>query len=105
YTRACWQAVDHATPRIDQHRIAMRAAAVAMGAALCRGEDVALVLDRPRAQQHFPVRLACHGGEGRGYDDQRTIAERAVELGKPQVVAHRQADAAAGRIEPSAAVA
>jgi hypothetical protein len=55
--------------------------------ALRRGEHVALVLDRPRAQQDFPVRGARRRGERRRHDDQRAVAERAIQLGKAQVVA------------------
>ena len=34
-----------------------------------------------------------------GHEDQRKLAQRTIELGKPQVVADRQADAAARRVE------
>ena len=64
----------------------------------CAGARHSLVLDRPRAQQRLPVRTA--GGvreRGRHRDAGRTAPahQRAVQLGKAQVVADAEADAAA----------
>ena len=49
---------DDLAPRIDDEAVAEGAPAVLVRAALRGGDDVALVLDRARAQQHFPVRGA-----------------------------------------------
>src|SRR5947207_95449 len=56
---------DDVAPRIGDQRVAPGAPAVLVPAALRRGRDVALVLDRAGAQQEFPVRLAGRVGEGR----------------------------------------
>ena len=67
---------------------------------------VALVLDRPRAQQHsqwaWPV-----VSEGRGHEDQVAgrLHQRAIQLGKAQVVADAQAHAQARRLERDRLVA
>src|SRR5207247_11292297 len=60
------------------------------------GNQVALVLDRPRAAEDLPVRRAGREGEGRG-DEQHLGAradQAAVELRKAQVVADREPERA-----------
>ena len=62
----------------------------------CAGASTyALVLDRAGAQQQLPVRLAGRVGEGRRHAQQVAgrLHQRAVQLGKAQVVADAQADA------------
>ncbi len=90
---------EYHTPRIDEQAVPVRAPAVVVQAALRRGEHVALVLDRTRAKQYVPVRRAGHRRERGGDDDQSEVAEVSIELREPQVVAHRQRDAAARSIE------
>ena len=80
---------EHDSPRIDEHAVTIRAPAVVVQSTLRRSEYVALVLDRPRPEQHMPVRSTGHGREGGGNDDQRKVVKASIELRKPQVVAHR----------------
>src|SRR5690242_7669022 len=72
--------VDDHPPRIDQHRVSPRAPAARVRAGLGGGEHVALVLDRPRTKQRLPVSLSGARGERSRYDEQRDVAERAIEL-------------------------
>ena len=90
---------DDRSPRIDQHRVAVGAPPARMLAALRGREHVALVLDGARAQQQMPVRRAGRRGECRRHQDQRERPHAAIELGKAQVVAHRQPDAAARQVD------
>ena len=93
-----WGTNQHLAPRIDHDRVPVRPATF-LGAAprspLRGRQDEALLLDRPRSQQHLPVRATGHLRERRRHaDDLR--AERhqpAVELGEPDVVADREPDA------------
>ena len=59
------------------------------------GQHHALVLHRARAQQQLPVRLTGGVGEGRRHAEHVAgrVHQRAVQLGKAQVVAHAQANA------------
>src|SRR5690625_2919076 len=71
-----------------------------MGAALRWCKDEAAGLDRARAQEDLPVRMAGEGGEG-GRHGQKTrafLGKRAVELWKTQVIADAQAQAAPGQL-------
>src|SRR3569623_2699774 len=86
-------------PWIDQHAMPPGASAVLMLAALRRGQHIALILDRARAQQDFPMRLAGRVSEGGRHDDQRTFAHGPIQLWKAQVVAYRQPDSAERRLE------
>jgi hypothetical protein len=70
-----------------------------MRAALRGSQDVALIFDRPRTQQQVPVGGAGCRGEGRGHEDEREVAEAAIELGEADVVAHRQAHATARQVQ------
>jgi hypothetical protein len=92
---------DDLAPGIDDQAVPEGAPTVLVPPALGRGRDVALVLDRPGTQQHFPVRKAGRMGEGRGHAEQVAgrLHQRPVELGKAQVVADAQADAKARRVE------
>src|SRR5271154_4762018 len=54
---------NHASPRIDDHRIAVVAVAVDVGAELGRCDHIGLVLDRAGAEQRLPMRLAGREGE------------------------------------------
>ena len=89
---------DHLAPRIDHDRVAVAVAqaAVVVLAALRRRDDVALGLDRPRAQQRVPVVLAGHQRERRRHgEDLRALPhQRGVELGEAQVVADGEAERA-----------
>src|SRR5882672_3302517 len=72
--------------------MAVSGAAVLVPAALGCGEHVAQVLDRACAQQRFPVCAPGGGGKGGRNQDQVNWRKRAIELRKPQVVAHREPD-------------
>src|SRR5882724_4437066 len=72
--------------------MAVSGAAVLVPAALGCGEDVAQVLDRACAQQRLPVRAPGGGSEGGRNQHQVNRGKRAIELRKPQVVTHREAD-------------
>ena len=69
----------HLAPRIDDQRMAEGLAAVLVTPDLGRGDDEQARLDRPRAQQHVPVRLAGRHGEGGGDRD-----HVGVGLGEPR---------------------
>src|SRR5271154_2996181 len=75
-------------PRIYNHRITVVLEPVYIGPELTRSDDESLILNRPRAHQNFPMRLAGWVGKGAGYRDhcgpQR--GQLAVELGKAQIV-------------------
>ncbi len=90
----------HVTPWIDHERVAVRRAIAGMFTAHRGREDEARVLDRACLEERVPVRLAGDALERRG---DREIPgagprERAIELWEAQVVAHRQAELAPGRI-------
>ena len=84
----------HLAPRIDDHRVAVGAAAVLVRAAL-RGRDRRrhwFSTARARSSSSQCARPVVHG-EGRGHEHAgRTSPQRAVQLGKAQVVADRQAE-------------
>src|SRR5262249_22601880 len=83
---------EHPAPGIDDAGVAEVRHAVRTHAGLVRGEEVALVLDRARPAEHFPVRGSGGAGEGGG-DEEDLCAparEAAVELREAQVVAHRE---------------
>ena len=88
---------DDLTPWVDEHRMAPGPAAIGVQPALRSSEDVALVLDGARAQQQLPVRSTGRRRERGRHEDQRALAEPAVELGEAHVVADRQADPPARR--------
>ena len=58
------QTIQHHAPRIDNHRITVRIAPVGMPPALRWRQHIGQILNRPRAQQRFPVRTP--GGFGIG---------------------------------------
>ena len=66
------------------------APAVLVDAALRRRQQIALVFDGTGAQQQFPMDLTGSVGEGRRRQYQVQWAQRAIQLGKAQVVADRQ---------------
>ena len=63
-------------------------------APLGRGDHIGEVLDRPRPDQRLPVGLAGGFRESRRDQDQVHVPHRPVKLGKAQVVAHRDPEAA-----------
>ena len=87
---------EDAAPRIDHQRMAEGLAAVLVLAALRGGEHEAAVLDRARAHQHMPMRLAGLARERRRDRQERRagFGERAVERRKAQVVADGQPEPA-----------
>ena len=78
---------DH-TPGVDEHAVPVRTPMVLVQATLRRGQHIALILDGARLEQNMPVRGPRHRGERRGDHDEGEVAKAAIELGKPQVVAH-----------------
>src|SRR5256885_656579 len=90
---------DDLAPGIDHHAVPVRAPAVRVLASLGRGEHPREVLDRAGAQQRLPMRAPRGRGEGRGNEDDVHRRERAIELGKAHVVAHRKRDAPEGRFD------
>src|SRR5580700_9342981 len=91
---------ENATPRIDNERMAESLSAVFVLAALGSGEDETAVLNRPRTQQHMPMRLAGLPGERRWDGEERRagLGESAIERRETQVVADRQANPAPRQI-------
>src|SRR4029453_4837422 len=90
---------DDSAPRVDQHRMPVRAAPARMRPTLRRGQYVALVFDGAGSQQQVPMRSAGGRRERRGHEDQCEIAETSVELGEADVVAYRQAYTTAGKLD------
>src|SRR5271170_5045637 len=87
---------NHASPRTDDHRIAVVAVAVDVGAELSRCDHIRLVLDRAGAQQGLPMRLA--GGEGERARDSDNLcageSEAAIEFREAKVIADAESDRA-----------
>ena len=88
---------DHMAPRVGDEGMAVSLALLVAdgeGAGLGAGADIGLGLDRPGAQEHFPVVLAGLHGEGGGERDDlgALFRQRLEEVGKSQVVADRAAD-------------
>src|SRR5467141_1266293 len=90
---------DDLAPGIDHHAVAVSLPAVRVLSALGRREHPGEVFDRAGAQQRLPVRAPRGRGEGRGNEDDVHRRERAIELGKAHVVAHRKRDASEGRFD------
>ena len=90
----------HHAPGIDDGRVAKRLPRPRMSAALIGRQHIALRFDGTGTDQHLPVRGARHGGEGRRRADQlgTLFAQGGVQLGKTQVITHRQPQAPHGRI-------
>jgi hypothetical protein len=76
-----------------------------MVAALRRGNHVGEVLDGARADQRFEMSAPGRGGERRRHHDDVDVGHGAVQLGKAQVVADRQADAAERAVDDDDLVA
>ena len=87
--RAARQPVEDHAPRIHDHGMTVRLASVHVISALRRRDDVGQVLYGARADERIPMRLARGLGESRGHEDQVDVTHGAVELGKAQVIAHR----------------
>src|SRR6266480_866856 len=88
---------DDLAPGIDHHAVPVGLPAVRVLSALGRREHPREVFDRAGAQQRLPVRSPGGRGEGRGNEDDVHGRERAIELGKAHVVAHRKRDSPEGR--------
>src|SRR6476660_8665627 len=79
-------------PRRNNQAVAVGFPAALVLAGLGSGQHKTAILNRSRTQQHGPVRLTGWSGESRG-DRQEIgpcLGERAIKVGKPQVVANRQ---------------
>ena len=88
------RAREHLAPRVDDHRAAEALLVGRVRADLVGGDDERLVLDRARAHEDLPVRLAGDLGErGRQRDHARAAdREDPEQLGEAQVVADGQAE-------------
>src|SRR5581483_8169107 len=80
-------------PWVDDQAVAVGAPAAGMRTALGGGDDVSLVLDRPRPQQRLPMRRAGRHGESRRHEHGVEGRERAIELGVAHIVANRKREA------------
>ena len=92
-------------PRVDHHAAAEAGAARLVVADLAGRHHEALVLDRPRPQQHLPVVPPGVHHERRRHHQQLRAAgdgQLPVELREAQVVADRQADRSPRRPPPPA---
>ena len=89
---------DDRSPRVDQHRMSLGAASARMFAAL-RGREEVAWFSTARARSSVSQCAAPVVGKCRGNDDHSRLAQRPVELGEAQVVADRQADPAARRVD------
>ena len=86
---------EHDAPGIDDRRAPVGGLAVGERAPLVRRDDVALVLDRPGAEQELPVVLArvkSVNAAGTVIASHPSSAEHPVELREAQVVADREPD-------------
>src|SRR5215472_5305927 len=92
-------ACDHASPRIDDHRVAVIGEAVNVGAKLRRRDHVGLILDRAGAEQGVPMGLA--GWEGEAAWNAQYLGsgegQTTIEFGEAQVIADAEPDCAAWR--------
>ena len=81
--------------------MAIGRAAVGMDAALRRGDDVTAGLDRTRANERMPMRLAGGHREGGGNGDhlRPAIDERAIEFGEAQIITDAEAQTADWRVD------
>src|SRR3569623_611627 len=101
HTGPARQAVEHQTPRVDAHAVAMGLAAVGVITPLRRRHHVAEIFDGARPHQDFPVRHAGDGGEGRRHhQDLHALAEHGAEqFGEAQVVTDGKTEFAEWGIE------
>ena len=83
----------HDAPRIDNHAVAKGASTVFVLAALPAGNHIALILDRARAHEQFPMRLPCGLCKRGNVDPSKHITRRTVEFRKAHIVANRLTDA------------
>eukprot|EP00982_Pelagococcus_subviridis_P006121 29979-Pelagococcus_subviridis.AAC.6 len=88
---------DHLPPRIYDDRVPVRRPPLAVHAALRGGDDVRLRLDRPRAQEHLPVRRAG-GTRKRGRHEHHAraalVPQRAEQLRETKIVAYHHPETA-----------
>jgi hypothetical protein len=89
----------------NDHAVAVRHPAIFMLSPLSDCQQVALVLDGARTQQDFPVRATGRVGKGGRHHDQIDRRQGAIKLGKAQVVADRQGNAAKWGIDRSQLIA
>ena len=89
------------TPGIDDQRMSVGIALVAMVPALIRCEHVAPGFDGTRAHQGMPVRLAGGLGKGSRDRDQFSTGMRqcAVQGAKPEVITDRQTEPGERRVD------
>ena len=93
-------------PGRDDEAVAVGLPAALVLAGLRRGKDEAAVLDGAGAHQHMPVRRAGLARE-RGRDGQEIragLGQRAIEVGKAQIVADGQAQRTPGQLGQHAGV-
>src|SRR6266849_3786218 len=87
---------EHSPPRVDDHRIAVVAESMNVGAELRWRHHIALIFDRTSADQRVPMGLAGRKRK-RARDRKDSCArerEPPVKLRKAQVVAHAETDRA-----------
>ena len=90
------RAREHASPWIDDHRIAVVTVAINVGAELGGCDHVRLILDRAGAEQRLPMRFAGWESEcARNRDDLCAgKSEAPIEFREAQVVADAESDRA-----------
>ncbi|MNT38413.1 hypothetical protein D3C72_1746030 [compost metagenome] len=86
---------DNSPPGIDDRRMTVSFPWPRVGTALRGGQDITLGFNRPRADQHLPMRRAGYGGERCRSTDQfgPGSAQGAVQFREAQVIAYAQAQA------------
>src|ERR1700756_5451804 len=84
----------HPPPRINDHRIAVIGKAMNVGTKLRWCQDVALILDCAGPYQDLPMCFARRKSKCAGNSDnvRSCIDQTPVQLGKPHVVTHTEAD-------------
>src|SRR5579863_2444097 len=83
-------------PGTDDQAVSVGSPAIGVQAALRRRDHEGAILDRPRAQQNVPVRLAGGLGESRwrGEGEGAFFGHLAIKLWKADVVTDRKTDLA-----------
>src|SRR5690606_18224731 len=81
-------------PRVHQHGVAPGPSAILMPTALSGCQHITLVLDRSRAQEHFPMCRTRCVGEGRRNHNELYFTHGPIQFRKAQIVAVRYPDPA-----------
>ena len=88
------------SPGVDDQSVAIGHSITGMIAGLRRRHNETSRLNRPRAQQHMPMCLSRHLGEGRRHSDQfgASMGERTIQRRKTKIVTNGKSKLPPGKI-------